>query len=217
MTTQELPIFPLGTVMFPGATLTLHIFEERYRLMIGECLEQSTPFGVVLIRDGHEVGAGGATPHEIGTMVAINASVRLEDGRLLIATVGQQRFRINNIVQVLPYMTANITMLDEEPSQRVDHAAEEVRQIYDQYWHAVAAATGVQQENDELPDDSLELSHHLAYRLQVTNERKQRWLEHTADVRLREIAAMLRAEIDLLPRNQPNDLSRISNLPWSWN
>ncbi len=203
--------------MFPGATLTLHIFEERYRLMIGECLERSTPFGIVLIREGHEVGAAAATPYEVGTLVAINASVRLEDGRLLIATVGQQRFRINTIIQVLPYMTANVSLLEDEPGKRMQQAANEVRQIYAQYWQAVAAATGVQQERDELPDDSLELSHHLAYRLQVTNERKQRWLEHTADVRLREIAAMLRAEIDLLPRNQPNDLARISNLPWSWN
>lgn len=217
MTLQELPLFPLGTVMFPGATLTLHIFEERYRLMIGECLERSTPFGVVLIREGHEVGVGGATPYEIGTLVAINASVRLEDGRLLIATVGQQRFRIHSIVQQTPYLTATVALLDETPSRQTSLVAQEVRQIHGQYWQAVAAATGVQQDEEELPDDNLELSHHLAYRLQVTNERKQRWLASDATTRLREIAAMMRAEIDLLPRNQRNDLSRISDLPWSWN
>jgi Lon protease-like protein len=52
---QKLPLFPLNTVLFPGATIQLHIFEERYRLMIGRCLEQSSPFGVVLIRSGSEV------------------------------------------------------------------------------------------------------------------------------------------------------------------
>ena len=53
--TQKLPLFPLNTVLFPGAPIQLHIFEERYRLMIGRCLEQSSPFGVVLIRSGSEV------------------------------------------------------------------------------------------------------------------------------------------------------------------
>ena len=53
--TQKLPIFPLNMVLFPGAPIQLHIFEERYRLMIGRCLEQSSPFGVALIRSGSEV------------------------------------------------------------------------------------------------------------------------------------------------------------------
>src|SRR6266508_1288840 len=52
---QKLPILPLNTVLFPGAPLQLHIFEERYRLMIGRCLEQRSPFGVVLIRKGGEI------------------------------------------------------------------------------------------------------------------------------------------------------------------
>lgn len=171
----------------------------------------------MLIREGHEVGVGGATPHEIGTLVTINASVRLEDGRLLIATVGQQRFRIRSIVQQIPYLTATVALLNETPSHQTSLMAHEVRRIHAQYWQAVAAATGVAQEAEELPDDNLELSYHLAYRLQVTNERKQRWLASDATMRLREIAAMLRAEIDLLPRSQRNDLSRISDLPWSWN
>src|SRR5690349_19805632 len=51
MTTQKLPLFPLNTVLFPGVPLPLHIFEERYRLMIGRCIEQHAPFGVVLIRE----------------------------------------------------------------------------------------------------------------------------------------------------------------------
>ena len=57
--TEELRLFPLNTVLFPGVKLPLRIFEERYKLMIGECLEEEAPFGVVLIQDGQEVGRAG--------------------------------------------------------------------------------------------------------------------------------------------------------------
>ncbi len=53
---MELPLFPLNSVLFPGTTLPLHIFEERYKLMIGRCLESDSPFGVLLIRSGNELG-----------------------------------------------------------------------------------------------------------------------------------------------------------------
>lgn len=236
MTVIQLPLFPLSTVMFPGATLTLHIFEERYRLMIGQCLEESSPFGVVLIRDGSEVGEA-ANPYEIGTLVQINASVRLEDGRLLIATVGQQRFRLNQITQHVPYLMGDVTLLPDEHDQPAGPAADELRLIHDQYWQAVTAATGVPHEVESLPGDAISLSHHLAHRLQVPNERKQRWLEVDVRTRVREISSMLRSEISLLPRpdqpinpaglsgaSSPDNLNDdddetpgLSNLPWSWN
>jgi Lon protease-like protein len=66
-----LRLFPLQTVLFPGMRMPLHIFEERYKLMIRECIEQDAPFGVLLIRDGAEVGAG-AVPHNVGTTARIS-------------------------------------------------------------------------------------------------------------------------------------------------
>ena len=74
--TYKLPLFPLQTVLFPGAPILLHIFEERYRLMIGRCLEQNSPFGVVLIRQGTEVDPD-AIPYGVGTTAQIRDSVRL--------------------------------------------------------------------------------------------------------------------------------------------
>ncbi|MGA0033351.1 MAG: LON peptidase substrate-binding domain-containing protein, partial [Burkholderiales bacterium] len=67
---QELPLFPLGTVLFPGGLLPLKIFEQRYVEMIKACLRDSTPFGVCLIREGHEVGVP-ATPHAVGCLARI--------------------------------------------------------------------------------------------------------------------------------------------------
>lgn len=65
-TRVRIPLFPLRAVLFPGATTSLHVFEPRYREMVGRCLEHEEPFGVCLILDGEEVG-GPATPHRVGT------------------------------------------------------------------------------------------------------------------------------------------------------
>src|SRR5258708_12127045 len=81
---QELPLFPLSnTVLFPGMALPLHIFEERYKLMITECIRDSRPFAVVLIPSAHEVGPD-ATIHTVGTTAHISQVENLNDGRVNI-------------------------------------------------------------------------------------------------------------------------------------
>ena len=77
---MELPIFPLNTVLFPGARLPLHIFEERYKAMINACIDERRPFGVCLIRSGSEPGAP-AEPFNVGTTAHIRQVQRLEDGK----------------------------------------------------------------------------------------------------------------------------------------
>ena len=67
---RRLPLFPLHTVLFPGATIPLQVFEERYKRMMKVCLESDGRFGVVLIKDGMEVG-GSAIPHDIGTIARV--------------------------------------------------------------------------------------------------------------------------------------------------
>ncbi|HMQ32516.1 MAG TPA: LON peptidase substrate-binding domain-containing protein [Chloroflexaceae bacterium] len=204
---RQLPLFPLGTTLFPGATLNLHIFEERYRLMIARCLEQQSPFGVVLIREGDEVeegrlGARPAEPYTVGTAAEISANVRLEDGRYLLTAVGRERFRIQYVLQRAPYIIASVAALPEERPAGAASAAAELRATYERYWQAVAAATGVPAQPEDLPDDPLDLAYHLADRLQVSMARKQRWLEADLRTRLRELAADLRAELALMPTGQ---------------
>ena len=99
---MEIPLFPLNTVLFPGAMLPLHIFEERYKLMVGRCIERGEPFGVVLIRSGLEVG-GPAQPHEVGTTVRITRVERLDDGRMNLITLGVQRFRVRELLHGEPW------------------------------------------------------------------------------------------------------------------
>ncbi len=204
---RQLPLFPLNTILFPGATLNLHIFEERYRLMIGRCLEQRAPFGVVLIREGDEVsegriGARPVEPYSVGTIAQISANMRLEDGRYLLTAVGQGRFRIQYLLQHAPYLVASVVELADDVPAATAAAARDLRLTYDRYWQAVSAATGVAVQAEELPHDPAALSYQLAERLQVPLERKQRWLEADLVSRLREITTDLKAELAILPASR---------------
>lgn len=89
----ELPLFPLNTVLFPEGPLSLRIFEPRYVDMVGRCMRESTPFGVVAIRSGAEVGTIAATA-ELGTTASIVDFSKLPDGLLGIMCQGERKFRL---------------------------------------------------------------------------------------------------------------------------
>ena len=93
----NLPLFPLHTVLCPGVALPLHIFEERYKVMVEECLADQNPFGVVLIREGREVGEGDLAVAEVGTLAEIREATRYPDGRFDLVTLGTQRFRLESV------------------------------------------------------------------------------------------------------------------------
>lgn len=235
--TQKLPLFPLSTVLFPGAPLPLSIFEERYRLMIGRCIEQNTSFGVLLIRDGTEIDpndpwvrqqrallgeeeAFEETPAvvtaTIGTTARINGGVRLEDGRYFLDTVGDRRFRLQYLIQRAPYLVGSVAYLPEEAGTDVLEPANQLRDIYTRYQASLTAATGVELQMETPPDDPIRLTYWLAHQLQVDNDHKQRWLEADVATRLREMTALLRAEIALLPSIGDDDTRRWSG-PGTWN
>lgn len=220
---HKLPLFPLNTVLFPGAPITLHIFEERYRALISRCLEQNAPFGVALIRSGSEVSpddpwvrrqrellghlADGTpapsevVPHLVGTTAAINVgeSVRLDDGRYYLVASGQRRFRIQYLAQHQPYIVASVAYLPEESSGGDSAQADQLRALYSRYWSALGAATGHRHKVETLPDQVVDLTYWMAHRLQVTSARKQRWLEADTATRLREMSAAIQTELALLP------------------
>ena len=89
----DLPIFPLGSVLFPGGTLALKIFEQRYMDMAKDCLKRAKPFGIALIREGQEVGAP-AAPHPVGTCALIHDWDMPNLGVLQVKVIGGARFRI---------------------------------------------------------------------------------------------------------------------------
>jgi hypothetical protein len=111
---MELPLFPLNTVLCPGIALPLHIFEERYRALVRHCIETSSPFGIVMIREGREVGTGAISFTGIGTVAEIRDAGRLEDGRYDLLVVGTRRFEIRRVLSGRrPYLMAEVDVLDE--------------------------------------------------------------------------------------------------------
>jgi uncharacterized protein len=111
---MELPLFPLHTVLCPGIALPLHIFEQRYRELVRHCIESESPFGVVLIREGREVGAGALSFSSIGTLAEIRQAGRYADGRYDLLVVGTGRFAIVDVdLEARPYLLAEASVLDE--------------------------------------------------------------------------------------------------------
>ena len=123
-----LPLFPLEVVLLPLTTLPLHIFEERYKLMVGEAIEQKSEFGIVL--------AKGDSLANVGCTASVErVTQRYEDGRLDIVTVGRRRFEILFLDQQKPYLQAGVHFFEDDPgaepapeaSRRLDELFEHVR------------------------------------------------------------------------------------------
>lgn len=132
----EIPLFPLRSVLCPGVALPLHIFEERYRLMVNRCIERGEPFGVVLLREGSEVGPLRGQVAAVGTTAAIRRAGTYPDGRLDILTVGQQRFRLEGVDNVSePYLVGQVSLLDEPtgPEGEATDRAERVGRRFIEY------------------------------------------------------------------------------------
>ena len=117
---MQIPLFPLHTVLAPGIALPLHVFEERYRIMVRRCLEIPSPFGVVLIREGSEVLRGGATQQlsiaAVGTFAEIREASRYADGRYDVLAVGTSRFMVREVsADAEPYLVADVDPYPDQP------------------------------------------------------------------------------------------------------
>ena len=200
----DLPLFPLGTVLFPGALLPLHIFEPRYRLLVDRCIERKAPFGVVLIRSGQEVG-GGAEPHRVGTEARVVAVSPLPDGRSYIVTRGERRFTIESLVtDAEPYLVGHVRHLAEDEGPDAATGVVEALDALGAYLLGVVAVTHEQHGDRSLDDDLKaaappEVAYRIAAALSIDPVERQSLLElATAAERLREETRILRRETDLV-------------------
>ena len=137
----ELPLFPLNLVLFPGMRLPLHIFEERYKTMIGECIDSNSPFGVLLIKEGPEAG-GTAEPFRVGTTARITQNTQLDGGRLNILTIGEKRFQLIEIIKTTPFMSGNIQYLSEELGEIPESLIIEISEEYSTFLKQLATVAG---------------------------------------------------------------------------
>ncbi len=113
---ETIPIFPLGLVLLPHMSLPLHIFEERYKIMIGECLEQQKAFGIVYF-DGSEINSAGCTAQIVEVLK------RYENGEMDILTAGIRRFYMKEIYDTKPYLEAGIIYFDDQPETDLEELA----------------------------------------------------------------------------------------------
>jgi Lon protease-like protein len=174
---EELPLFPLNTVLFPYADIRLHVFEPRYLEMVRDCMDEDRPFGIVLIRSGSEVGP--SEPYLVGTAVRIVHIHSHDDGSLDIQVHGERRFRIREIEESKPYLVGYVEPVIELPMED-DPTEEEVlaeaREAFELYMQHMLARFEVR---IEFPEDPTVLSFTMANLLPMSNFEKQRLLEVT--------------------------------------
>ncbi len=181
---STLPLFPLGTVLFPQMEMPLYIFEERYRRLIQDRGGQDPAFGVVLIRTGFEVGET-AEPYDIGTAATIMARRDYEDGRHDLVVRGGQRFRILATEDTQGYLLGTVEWL--EPVAGCDTGPDAVDQVWDAFLQLANAylkqahltdgsSTQVQPPDRPTEMDACALAYLLASRLPIAQKDRQHLL-----------------------------------------
>ena len=198
----ELPLFPLNLVLFPGMRLPLHIFEERYKAMIGDCLDRDAPFGVALIKEGPEVG-GPAEPHAIGTTARIAQVQRLEEGRLNLLAAGERRFQLVEIIQQIPHLVGLVRFIDEEVGEIAPDLLAEVSDEYAAFLRQLSTLAGSWNAPVSLPEEPLALSFAAAATLTGSIElpqgmRQDLLASATAGERLSQLRPLLRRSNELI-------------------
>lgn len=212
----KLPLFPLNTVLFPGMTLPLHIFEQRYREMVNLCLHTRQPFGVALIQSGSEVGAP-AKPHPIGTYGSISRVERLSDGRMNIEVVGHERFRVLELHHDQAYLTGTVERfpLQETGEPAAAACARRLAPWISRYLKLLGQAADLKLDQQAMPARPAALAYLGAIILQVPMPEKQALLNcASAQAMLEREHRLYRREISLVramlaapPAQQASDFS----------
>jgi uncharacterized protein len=209
---ERLPVFPLGTVLFPGLVLPLHIFEARYRTLVRELIaspaDDPHEFGVVTLRRGAEAPPAdeaeddlAASPapvgpddlYPVGCTAELRQVTELPDGRYDIMTVGRRRFAIRDVSQGdEPYLTASVDWLpDDSPDDTAELLAPRALAAFRTYLDLLRPDSEIL---DAVPADPTVLSHLIAATAQLTTDERQSLLAAP------DTASRLRAELKLLNR-----------------
>lgn len=201
MSTQ-IPLFPLGTVLFPGMPIPLHIFEPRYRQMMHEHGDDTFPFGVALVQSARQPQSNFPS-HDVGTAALLVERKQREDGRWDVIAKGARRFRILEIDESLPYTMASAEWIEEElgdPTE-ADALLRIVGAQFYRYAGGIARLTGRHASTMMIPEDPIRASYDLTSRLPLHTWERQRLLQATTAVeRLSELSYLVERELALLLR-----------------
>jgi Lon protease-like protein len=184
----EIGIFPLGLVLLPGERVPLHIFEDRYKELIGECLEMEREFGIVLVEE--------SGVRAVGTRASVvEVLERFPDGRLDVVIQGGGRFRVDQITEGRSFITAHVEDVDDEDDGD-DPTREETARCLAAYRQVVEAADAEPGELDLVAES---LAFEIAGRVDFGAELKQDLLETRSErERVVRLTELLEAAADLV-------------------
>lgn len=192
---SDIPLFPLNVVLMPGAPMPLHIFEERYKQMVDECLEQESEFGMVFADEAGTRGVG-------CTAKIVELVERYDDGRMLILVEGSRRFKLNNVLTGKPYYVGEVEYFEEETDEEdVQALAEECIALLERVVEAATeGSVGI-----EIEPPYRNLSFAIAGRVEFEAETRQQILELTSEKeRLEKVKELLTAAAERLERERQN-------------
>jgi len=183
-----LSLFPLDVVLLPGAPLPLHIFEPRYKEMIGECLAQKSQFGIVRIKEEGFVNVG-------CTAEIINVLKKYDDGRMNILTEGQRRFEVLRVNEERSFLQAEVFYLSDEPDLALTAEQERAVQLHGE----IMRLAGAQPEKAEATG---QLAYRLAGSLPFDPDFQQALLEMNSEAdRIRAVISFFERILPVLHQN----------------
>lgn len=223
--TDRLPMFPLNTVLFPGATMPLHVFEDRYRALVHHLLtipdKSLRLFGVVAIREGYEVGSHGVqSVHRMGCVAQMTSVTPHPDGTFDIEVVGRQRMRVDSMDTSGPYLVGEVGLVEDDPdgSAATEVEAERARRVFAAYREQLAELRGATVLGVDLPRDPAYLSYSLAATCPLTLQERQAMLEvDTARERLTMLRLSLREEMRAMRAIPSLPATEVARTAWSPN
>lgn len=220
-----MPIFPLNAVVFPGVTVPLHVFEDRYRALVHHLLTIAAKpdrlFGIVAIREGYEVGTHGvASVHRVGCVVQMTSVEPYPDGRFDIEVVGRRRLRMDGLDTSGPFLVGDVETVDEPPDTSAAAAQEATlaRETFEQYRRQLSDLRGDDVLDGDLPRDPEYLSYSLAATCLLTLRERQELLESpTATERLAMLRHALHEEMRAMTAIPSLPATEVARTAWSPN
>lgn len=222
---RQLPVFPLNTVVFPGVTLPLHVFEDRYRALVHHLLtiaeKPDRVFGIVAIREGYEVGTHGVqSVHRVGCLVQMTSVEPHADGRFDIEIVGRQRLRLDGLDTSGAFLVGDVETVQEpaDTSPAALEEAERTHETFEEYRRRLSEMRGADVLDGELPRDPEYLSYSLAATCLLTLAERQSLLESpTAVERLVMLRHLLTEEMRAMQAIPSLPATEVARTAWSPN
>jgi Lon protease-like protein len=219
----EVPLFPLNAVVFPGVVTPLHIFEERYRILVRELVGIESVFdrvfGVLAIREGYEVGDHGMqSAHRVGTLVQLTEVEPYDDGRFDIEVIGRQRLRVTESDNSGPFLRGEVELLPDTDEPDAAAEAERTLATFETYREMLSELRGGPVLAGAMPDDPAYLSYALASTCLLTLPQRQALLEaETARERLGMLRRTLHEEMRAMRALPSLPATEVARTRWSPN